>query len=214
MLTRPYKLLSVLVLLCGVATPASATVVFDNFGPSDSYNNGIGWTIAGTTSVGMQFSPSSSGFFSLLTVALGTTSTPPTSFEMVLQSDNAGFPGTTLETLNFNVSTFFGTGGSPTVVAADGSVFLDSSMSYWLIAFSPTGTNVPWNWNDTGDLGGLASRSGINRPWSVDPSSTLGAFRIEVSEAVPEPTTLPLLGSGLGLMGLFGWGRKRRLSAS
>jgi hypothetical protein len=46
---------------------------------------------------------------------------------------------------------------------------------------------------------------------------TLDNFTYEVAPApqpVPTPPTLPLFATGLGLMGLFGWRRKRQLSHS
>ena len=40
-------------------------------------------------------------------------------------------------------------------------------------------------------------------------------FRVigETSPAVPLPTALPLLATGLGVLGLFGWRRKRKAGA-
>jgi hypothetical protein len=46
--------------------------------------------------------------------------------------------------------------------------------------------------NTTGDFGNKAqSTTGINGPWDAG-SNVRGAFRVEVSEAVPEPSTLGL----------------------
>jgi hypothetical protein len=115
------------------ATPARATIVFDNFGPGNSYQSG-GFQVAGTGSVGMRFTPSSSGFFSLLKIAAGTTGSPPTPYQVSLRADNGGVPGGILETLNFDVTTTFGTNNAPTVVAASGATFLDSQATYWLFA--------------------------------------------------------------------------------
>ena len=131
--------------------------------------------------------------------------------QMLLQSHSAGTPGTTLETLNLNVTTKFGTNNAPTVVAASGSTFLDSSMDYWMTAFSPTNVFVNWNFNSTGSVGTRAnSLTGPNGPWIVVGSDTLGAFRVEVANAVPEPSTLGLF--GLGLLGLGAMKRRRLYS--
>ena len=80
---KPFPVLAMLFGFA-VASPVNATIVFDNFGPGNSYIANTGWDIAGPASMvgtavsAMQFSPSSSGFFSELTIALGFISPLPT----------------------------------------------------------------------------------------------------------------------------------------
>jgi hypothetical protein len=157
----------------------------------------------------MQFSPSSSGFFSELTIALGFISPLPNPpVEVNLYQDNAGVPGTILETLTLNVSTAFLTNNAPTVVAASGTTFLDSSMLYWLGGTTSDAGFFAWNLNDVGDLGLEAlSVTSVNGPWQTS-TQALGAFEIEANPA-PEPTTLALLGSGLLGLAMM---RRRKLS--
>jgi hypothetical protein len=40
--------------------------------------------------------------------------------------------------------------------------------------------------------------------------TTPDQWRVSAANAVPTPSTLPLFGTGLGLVGLFGWWRRRR----
>jgi PEP-CTERM motif len=187
--------------------PASATIVFDNFAPGNSYNTAGGYPESADIINGFQFAPSASGFFSSLTIALsGDGSAIPG--EVNVYQNNAGQPGAILETLNLIVSTPLGTNNAPVVVAANGSTFLDSSLLYWLVPFSPTG--APFFWNQGHGSAGLgAFGPGVNGPWTIV-FPTQGAFRVEVADAVPEPSTRGLI--GLGLLGLSAM-RRRRLRA-
>ncbi len=198
--------------MMGMAGTANASVIaYDNFGPGDSYQGGSGWTINSTVTQGMFFSPSSSGFLSELIVAFAVSagSAPLQPIQLTLQADNSGSPGSILETINVTVTVSFseGNNNSPTQGFAAGTTFLDSSLGYWLVAFSSTGINIPWNFNSISDFGLKAlSTSGTGGPWNVSSPETLGAFRVLVN--VPEPSTLAIF--ALGLAGLGFVARRRR----
>jgi hypothetical protein len=183
------------------ASAAQSAVVFDNFGPGDSYDSSIGWTISTEIIQGMGFSPVSAGFLASIDIAAGTTGSPPTPYTLTLRADDAGVPGLVLETLNFPVTTSFGTNNAPTTAAAAGTTLLSPGTLYWLVASSPTGVNVPWHHNSTDDTGPRAF-SVNGAPW-VATTSPRGAFRVTVAQA-PEPTTLALLGMGFAGLGFAG----------
>ena len=49
---------------------------------------------------------------------------------------------------------------------------------------------------------------------AADQSFTLAIGPQPTTPEIPLPATLPLFGSGLGALGLFGWRRKRRTQAA
>jgi len=60
------------------------------------------------------------------------------------------------------------------------------------------GATYPWGINNAGQITGLfAGDGGIHR------------FLATPVSAVPEPTTLPLFATGLGLMALLAWRRRK-----
>ncbi len=119
--------------------------------------------------------------------------------------DNAGLPGSELESFSF------------TNLNGSGSILLDTSLlnpelsastKYWLAAFPGPDTRAAWNDNSIGDTtpGACSTDGGVN--WnSRGDNQSAGAFRITGTKCsenpVPEPSGLLALMSGLPMAGFL-----------
>src|SRR5438874_1245878 len=93
---------------CLAAGPARAQmVVFDNFGPANTYQPNLGWAITGPTNAngqftqGEQFTPSGTGALTSIDIAMGLEQVP-NHFDLFLANDAAGLPGAVLESFSVN----------------------------------------------------------------------------------------------------------------
>lgn len=184
--------------------PAHAAVVFSNLGAGDSYNGGVGASIDASQAAGFLFTPTSSGFLSLIEAGMGTLQ-GDTVINLTLFSNVGGQPGAVLETLSATVTNPFGSCCALTLFTASGATFLDAAMQYWLIASSPSGANAPWNYSST--FGPIAFGPGLAGPWTINQNAEVEAARISIADAnvVPLPAALPMFLAALG-----GFGALRR----
>ena len=199
------------VAVCFCASAQASTIVFDNFGPNDSYDVSQGYTLAvGLNSTGLPpntdldqgalFVPSQSGFLSDIWLAVALTG-GANELDVWLMDSVAGQPGSILESFHFsNAMGPFGYDNPLSHGEGNGSTFLTKGTAYWLIA-SLTGPDAAaaWNWNDIGDQGPISFRENLG-PWQGSSSGQTinNAFRV----AVPEPGTLGLIVLGLQLIGI------------
>jgi hypothetical protein len=181
--------------------------VFNNFGPSFTYDSLAGWLINYPPEEAFAFIPVGNSY-SLTSIALAVCSeggVPAPSLGLELTSDSSGHPGAVLESWT---STATGVCGSLNPPVSDVSVLHPSLIAgdqYWLVANSIGGESLDWNWNSIGDLGLHAFSVDYGSTWILDPGETMGAFEIVGSplKPVPEPRTLLLVGSCLaGLLTL------------
>jgi hypothetical protein len=191
---------------------AAPVVVFNDFGPGNTFMPGPGitvgcgalcWNDAGH-SHGWSFIPTTTTNLSLLETDANLGPSPAATIIFTISADAGGVPGAALE--SFSVSLIqvpqflsFSSTLHPTLLAGK---------TYWFTAFTQDLLNQAANVgiNAIGVTGPEALRIGSG-PWTPSTSSAYAVFRITSDQAqVPEPSTLGLLGFGAIALAL----RKRR----
>ena len=209
----------------------AATVVYDTFGPGDSFDTGASPSFQGPVGsptdirIGNQFTPSASGALTSVTLAAGLldTSVIPTSanslrLEIWTNEIRAGQqePGTLLESANLDGQMGV-IGKSIVTVPFSGNTSMVAGVPYWLVALpNPFKSSASGGWNlsegSTGWTGQFLPQfipfpaPGLWIGEWVTQEATQGAFRVEA--VIPIPAAFWLFGSAvLGLIGLR-WQRR------
>ena len=185
---------------------AAVVTVWDTF---DGTPIGSGMTIGSDSGFfqGVKFVPTATGYFSGFDFGAyqpeGTTD-----WQLTLHADAAGIPGAVLETLppidvppGSTVGVYTGT--------ANVTTLLSSGVSYWLMAYLPTGEFGSWSRIESG-TGTRAFCAASDCPsYTVLTDEFAGALEVRVDTSpVPLPAAAWLLLSGIG--GLAAVARRRR----
>jgi hypothetical protein len=217
--------------LATVATASQAVVAFDNFGPGDTYNTGVGWTVAGSAAdtgpirLAFQFTSGASGMLDKIILPVQFTS-GTNKAAVILRNDSGGVLGNWILSSLPGGLPNFGSGAAPLVITnpfTDPNLYphlvLNDGSDYWLEVAPdenvPGGTDtgadskLAWNLNSIGDLGYRGSSTDNGATYEYMGDQWRGAFRVELVEtgtgAVPGPmAALPFV------VGLLAARRRRK----
>jgi hypothetical protein len=194
---KPIKLaILTFIALAGIVVPTPAqVVVFNSFGPGNTYNSGIAWAVSGASSSGGYrgqaefFTPGISGYLSSILLATHRVSGSRLSDFYIAQDNGSGTPGAILESFT-NIQNANG------LLTLNSTVqpLLQAGTEYWLCD-EPTADNSynGWYQNNQGYAPGFAyERSEWG--WEAVPadySPNSGVFQVSVTP-VPEPSVTGL----------------------
>jgi hypothetical protein len=190
-----HRHLPLFVILVVLSVPASADIVFSNFGPDNSYDPSVGLTIESSpfefAESAMGFTPS--GDFTLTQIDVGITYVFGTNSVMLsLNSDSSGLPDGVIESWTLTGLPPFGpTSNIVQTVMPVSPVSLLSGTQYWLVA-SPiaSDTGSAWNINSIGSTGPFTQNFGSG--FETPGIGAQGAFAV-LGVPVPEPNPTSLL---------------------
>lgn len=217
---RSIRLAAVLAFV--VAGSAQATVIFNNFGPGNSFGDsgrilqGEAVNNIGNIDQAVSFTVGASDFnLSSLSLGIDVSSSPFDGrgpLDLILAGDSGGLPGAAIETIPLNV----GSAGKQVVTGnSAGGTLLLAGTTYWIVADAKGKFNGAWNFNSIGDTGKTAGRAApVNSfnysPWNLRSSDDRMALRVEGEE---KRATVPDSGSTfmaiVPLLGLAWFARKR-----
>jgi hypothetical protein len=197
------------VVLCAAFIVTTSTVradvlVFDSFGPGNSYDTGHRWLVEpvgaahGYQGRGEAFTPGISGYLSMIQLATLQQSGSPLGNFTIAQDNGSGLPGTVLESFN-NVLNQNGI----TTITSVAKPLLQAGQTYWLTDDPITAGGVnAWAYNNQGLTGADAyeTTGGPGVWFNLGVAGTTdGVFSISVVP-VPEPASVGLLLLGGGLL--------------
>jgi hypothetical protein len=193
---KPIKLaVLTFIALAGIVVPTPAqVVVFNSFGPGNTYNSGVVWAVTGASASGGYrgqaefFTPGISGYLSSIQLATYRLGGSGLSNFYIAQDNGSGIPGTILESftsvLNANGLLTLNSTAKP---------LLQAGTEYWLCDEPAAGnSDNGWYQNNQNYTNGFAferSEWGWEAVTSHAPSS--GVFRVSVTP-VPEPSVTGL----------------------
>jgi hypothetical protein len=195
---------------------SEAAVIYSNLGPNDSFFTSPGtypvwnltsggfihraasFTVPGSQNV--QFGSADLGFH----LQTGTNSA-----NVTLAANGSGnLPGATIESINISLPP---PSANPVIVTATSNTnpTLTPGTTYWIIAsVNFPGTMATWGPNNTGALGGNATRTNFqNGQWFDQGPGGVPSLRVNSFE-IPEPAACALV--AIGLAGVAGFHRRSR----
>jgi hypothetical protein len=192
-------------------TVAKADTVYSSFGPGNTYQTNIGWTVGDQSQVAPDFgdfmdpaaafTPTANYNLTSVQAAISLYS-GTNSVELLLTNSINNLPGSTLETFTFtNQMGALGQDNTPLLADSVNNPELIAGDQYWLVAkaLDPS-TTAAWNFSNTDALMVDSYDSG-NTWFNLDAYyPNQGAFQINgdpVTSAVPEPSSVYLLMIGL-----------------
>jgi hypothetical protein len=214
-------MLSVLTLLFMFSCVSRADdILFNNFGPAQSYNTGIGNPVGNAFdgnnyAAGDTFTPLLTESFSSLTIALSCFSVCPDNFDVSLTRSAGGAPGAVLTSFLVPGASLsaFGANHTPLVLNATVNPMLIAGTQYWITVSSDLNDSIAWNLNSSGDLAPHALSLDGGLTWFSPSGQTPGAFEVQGREGVktiPEPDSLTLvLTSMMAVIGPVTWRRRK-----
>ncbi len=197
---------------------ARADIIFDNFGPGDSF--GVVGRILEGENVNMiadvdqaaSFVVGADGYLlTQISLGINVRSSPAIGtgpLDVILAADDGGLPGLTLQSFTIDVGA---TGNQVVTAAYPGTLLLEPGTTYWVIADARDTFDGAWNYNSIGDMGPTAGRSNLGA-WNPHVPGERYAFRVEgrlVDVVVPE-SEFALAGLMLLGAGGFTWMRRKR----
>lgn len=189
-----------------------AGTIFSDFGPHDTFQTGIGYTVSGSNSLvgqtiesAMSFTSSGNFTLSQIDAAIGYVA-GGNDVTFTLDSNAGGIPGVIMESWTVTGLPVFGGSYAPVSLMSTGGVMLSAGQTYWIVASAGDPTNwSAWNENSVGANGNFAQFS--NGQWNQF-NGTLSAFDVMGGASSPEPASAALI--GLGLLGMGGLIRRKR----
>ena len=176
-----------------LSAAASAEVLFDNFGPGDSYNTSSGMTLgaSGNWQQGNGFLiVGGSYYLDSIEAAIGFVN-GQNDVTLMLYDDAGGLPGTPLEHIQLvGQMGGFGQNNPPLVFDFSGATLLQEGAMYYAVASVPVGSWSAWNFNNQGDVGPRAQRQGDGGTWNVIQDNRAA---MRVNGTIPGPGALALL---------------------
>jgi hypothetical protein len=194
-------------LILGAGMVANADVIINTFGTvtSPGFDDAISWTVDPTQSMAKQFSPSF-GTYTLDEIDIALMfQTQTSTINVSLCADNAGSPGSVLETFSVvNAGTL--SFGSLYVLNSAAHPTMTMGGNYY-VTITPGDANSQGGWNFTNDghNGDMQYSTNGGSTWTGF-NNTDGAVTVQGKlSSVPEPASMVVL--GLGVLSLV---RRRR----
>jgi hypothetical protein len=194
-----------LVVAIGCASRLNAAVIYSNLGPNDSFFTSPGtYPVWNLTSGGFIHRAASFTVPGSQNVQFGSADlglhlqTGTNSANVTLAANGSGnLPGATIESINISLPP---PSANPTIVTATSNTnpTLTPGTTYWIVAsVNFPGTMATWGPNNTGALGGNATRTNFqNGQWFDQGPGGVPSLRVN-SREIPEPVTCALIAIGM-----------------